>query len=182
MNVLFVCTGNICRSPMAAQMFTQLLADQKPSLGIHSASAGTMALEGYPIDPKAAVAMTKLGFAHLTHKATQLTPEIVASANLILTSTVEQRAQVVEQLVRANRYTFTLKEFGHLAEYEKSTRQPGQGLKIDQLLADTISLRGFASLDEDQDLADPYQRDQARFDSAAEQTQSALNQVMAWLP
>ena len=182
MKILFVCTGNICRSPMAEQMLFQLLEQHNPELEIQVSSAGTMALDGYPMDPKAAIAITKLGFAHLRHKATQLTHQLVAEANLVLTSTVEQRAQVVELLVKANRYTFTLKEFGHLAEFEQSERDQTKNLSLEQQLADTISLRGFATLDEDQDLADPYQRDQTKFDIAAAQTLTALQQVVSWLP
>lgn len=163
-------------------MFRQLLERHSPELDIQVTSGGTSALEGYPLDPKAGVAITKLGFAHLTHKATQLTPQLVAEANLVLTSTVEQRAQVVELLVKANRYTFTLKEFGHLAEFEQSQRDQSQNPTLEQVLTDTISLRGFASLDEDQDIADPYQRDQSTFDSAAIQTLTALQQVVSWLP
>ena len=163
-------------------MFTQLLEQHNPELEIQVSSAGTMALDGYPMDPKAGNAVTKLGFAHLTHRARQLTPQLVQEADLVLTSTVEQRAQVVELLVKANRYTFTLKEFGHLAEFEQTNRDQMRDFNLDQLLAETISLRGFASLDEDQDLADPYQKDQAKFDAAAEQTLNALKQVVLWLP
>jgi protein-tyrosine phosphatase len=181
MKILFVCTGNICRSPMAAQMLLQMLETAAPKAEVLVSSAGTGALEGHPLDPKAGLALNHLGFAHLTHKATQLTQELVANANLILTSTLEQRGQVVELLVKANRYTFTLKEFGHLAEYELANRSAEAEIDLPTRLAETISLRGFASLDEDQEIADPYRKDQVHFDAAAQQTQFALKQVVAWL-
>ena len=181
MKILFVCTGNICRSPMAAQMLTQMLATVPAQDKVEVASAGSGALESFPLDPKAGTALVRLGFAQLTHRATQLTADLVANADLILASTVEQRGQVVELLVRANRYTFTLKEFGHLAEYELANRSTDSETDLASRLAETISLRGFASLDEDQDIGDPYKKDQAAFDKAAVQTQAALRMVTEWL-
>ena len=181
MRILFVCTGNICRSPMAAQMLIQMLAQTPLKDKVQVMSAGVGALEGFPIDPKAGAALVHLGYAQLTHKAAQITPQDIAAADLVLTSTVEQRGGVVELLVRANRYTFTLKEFGHLAEYELANRSTDSETDLASRLAETISLRGFASLDEDQDIDDPYKKDQAAFDKAAVQTQAALRMVAEWL-
>ena len=49
MNVLFVCTGNICRSPMAAAIARDLL-DRAGRTDVQVASAGTFALEGHAHD------------------------------------------------------------------------------------------------------------------------------------
>src|SRR4051795_5389163 len=55
--VLFVCTGNICRSPIAER----LLAARLPDPSIRAASAGTRAMVGYGIDQTAAHVLRRLG-------------------------------------------------------------------------------------------------------------------------
>jgi protein-tyrosine-phosphatase len=105
----------------------------------------------------------------------------VESANLVLTSTQAQRAEVVEVLVRANRYTFALKEFAHLAEYELSQRETAQSQNLTDRLVETLGLRGYATLDLDQDIADPYRKADVAFDKASIETQNSLKQLVKWL-
>ena len=181
MKILFVCTGNICRSPMAAQMLEQMLEREGVAQAFDIDSAGTGALEGFPLDSQAKAALERMGFEGRAHSAKQLTRELIESANLVLTSTQEQRAEVVELLVRANRFSFTLKEFGHLAEYELGQRIQSSSPALAELLADTISLRGYASLDLQQDIADPYRKEDALFDLASSETHTSLKKLVAWL-
>jgi protein-tyrosine phosphatase len=73
MKILFVCTGNICRSPMAAQMLEQMLEQDGLSHLVEIDSAGTGALDGFPLEPQVKVAMERLGFEGRAHSAKQLT-------------------------------------------------------------------------------------------------------------
>ncbi|MFP6557990.1 low molecular weight protein-tyrosine-phosphatase [Paraburkholderia sp. B3] len=87
-NVLVVCEGNICRSPLAAAMLAQSL----PGVGI--SSAGTHALVGEGADPLMVELARDRGVRLEGHVATSLTDELVREADLILTMTRVQREQI----------------------------------------------------------------------------------------
>ncbi len=83
MRVLFVCTGNICRSPMAEAMARRLL-DEWGRSDIEVASAGTAAAVGSPASEGAYLVGMEKGLDLSQHAASQITPEIVAGADLVL--------------------------------------------------------------------------------------------------
>jgi protein-tyrosine phosphatase len=110
--VLTVCTGNVCRSPMAEIMLRHCLS----GVGAAIASAGTGALVGQPMTPEARSILEGLGLAdEPPHVARALTPQLVRSAHLILGLTREHRRKVVELDPSATRRAFTLREFGYVA-------------------------------------------------------------------
>lgn len=83
MKLLFVCTGNTCRSPMAAAIARKLAAER----GLHDvtvASAGTGALDGAPASDGALLVGMEAGVDLAPHRARALTREVVADADLIL--------------------------------------------------------------------------------------------------
>ncbi|WP_104195976.1 low molecular weight phosphatase family protein [Cryobacterium sp. M15] len=110
--ILMVCTGNICRSPLAEQ----LLREDLRTAGIDAVitSAGTRAMTGSDMTPEAAALSSQYGASHTRHVARQLTEELIADADLVLTATREHRRQVVSMLPKATRYTFTLNQFARL--------------------------------------------------------------------
>jgi protein-tyrosine phosphatase len=110
--ILMVCTGNICRSPLAEQ----LLREDLRTAGIDAVitSAGTRAMTGSDMTPEAAALSSQYGASHTGHVARQLTEELIADADLVLTATREHRRQVVSMLPKATRYTFTLNQFARL--------------------------------------------------------------------
>ena len=57
-DVLFVCTGNICRSPMAERLFLARVPHTAP---VRAASAGTNGLTGYAMDAPSALVLRELG-------------------------------------------------------------------------------------------------------------------------
>jgi protein-tyrosine-phosphatase len=81
--VIVVCTGNICRSPMAAGLLAHHLSDDLGS-AIEVASAGTNALQGYPAQDHAIEIMARIGVDISGHRARQLTRELARSADMIL--------------------------------------------------------------------------------------------------
>ena len=87
-NVLVVCEGNICRSPLACAM----LAHALPGIGF--SSAGTHALVGEGADPTIAQLALERGVPLEGHVASPLTDERVRSADLIITMTKSQREQI----------------------------------------------------------------------------------------
>jgi protein-tyrosine phosphatase len=83
MVILCVCTGNICRSPMAEGLLTHMLAARALG-GIRVHSAGTYALDGRPAEPHAVTAARELGANIAGHTARSLDPAMVAQADLML--------------------------------------------------------------------------------------------------
>jgi protein-tyrosine-phosphatase len=94
-NVLFVCTGNICRSPLAAALLDRALK----SRGLNEVtvtSAGTGAWDGAPASEGAYLVALETGLDLSSHRARLLTRELVEQADLILTMARHHRARVDE--------------------------------------------------------------------------------------
>ncbi len=83
MEILVVCTGNICRSPMAEGLLRHRLAG-RALRDIQIRSAGTHALDGRPAEPHAVAALREWGVHIEGHTARSLDREMVARADLIL--------------------------------------------------------------------------------------------------
>ena len=85
-NVLFVCTGNTCRSPMAAAIFNKMVKDRGIS-GVRASSAGTHAERGMGPTPQAIAAARNRGLDIRRHRSRPLTHTLAADADLVLTMT-----------------------------------------------------------------------------------------------
>jgi protein-tyrosine phosphatase len=109
-NVLIICIGNICRSPIAEAMLAHKLADQAD---MHITSAGLAALVGQPVDSHAVKLIEGLDVS--AHKARQLTAAMVADADLILTTDQTQTDMVVKMLPNARAKTFTLGKWDNMS-------------------------------------------------------------------
>src|SRR5699024_8100987 len=90
MNILFVCTGNTCRSPMAAA----LLKDKMPNINVQS--AGIFASVGNRAN-KNAIKVLQERNIDFTHKAQQVTEELLQWANLVLTMTIQHKQSLIIQ-------------------------------------------------------------------------------------
>lgn len=93
-NVLLVCTGNICRSPLAASLLERALRER--GLEVTVASAGTGAWDGAPASEGAYLVGLERGLDLSGHRARLLTRELVEKADLILTMARHHRARVDE--------------------------------------------------------------------------------------
>lgn len=85
MEILLVCSGNTCRSPLAAAMLTARLAAEPRLAGLRVASAGTSAWDGAPASEGSYLVALERGLDLSAHRAAMLTPERVERADLILT-------------------------------------------------------------------------------------------------
>lgn len=103
LRVLFVCEGNVCRSP-AAQI---LLASALPGV-VRASSAGLTARVGEPVAEGTARLLRGRGLDPGGHHARSLTDAMLAEADLVVTMTRAQRSSVVSRVPSALRRTWTL--------------------------------------------------------------------------
>lgn len=80
--VLFVCTANVCRSPMAEAIFNALAEDE--GLAICAESAGVAALKGEEIAPNASIVLGEAGIYPGEHHARQVSRAMLEEADLVL--------------------------------------------------------------------------------------------------
>jgi protein-tyrosine phosphatase len=95
--VLFVCMGNICRSPTAEGVLRKLLADRAPELDVEVDSAGTHAYHvGDPPDPRAQRAALRRGFDLSAQRARRVTERDFAHFELVLAMDEQNKAALLE--------------------------------------------------------------------------------------
>ena len=90
--VLFVCTANICRSPMAEAIFNALAEDG--DLPFRAESAGTAAREGRGMAPNAVAALEEVGIYAKPHSARQVSEAMIEGSEVVLTMSTKHTATV----------------------------------------------------------------------------------------
>ncbi len=96
MHILFVCTGNTCRSPLAAVLLQHALEARGVAGQVTVASAGTGAWDGAPASEGAYLVGIEQGVDLSSHRARLLTRELVSSADLILVMSRHHAVRVAE--------------------------------------------------------------------------------------
>jgi protein-tyrosine-phosphatase len=94
--ILFVCTGNTCRSPMAGMMLKHMLAKQNIT-GIEIFSRGTTAWPGTSLSPGARETLEAIGITTIPHEAKRLEKRDLERADLVLVMT-EAHQQWIESV------------------------------------------------------------------------------------
>ncbi|MCK5845276.1 MAG: hypothetical protein KAG97_11255, partial [Victivallales bacterium] len=93
MRVLFICTGNTCRSPMAAGYFEHLV-DHNAMDDVEVLSAGTFAGDGEPPSLQSIQSIGKLGIDISKHKSMRLTNELLDTVDIIIAMTSSHKASI----------------------------------------------------------------------------------------
>ncbi|MCU1442752.1 MAG: low molecular weight phosphatase family protein [Cryobacterium sp.] len=192
--ILVVCTGNICRSPLAEQ----LLAARLGASGISAtvASAGTRALVGYPMTAEAAALSVRYGGDPSAHAARQLTAEHVEDADLILAATRYHRGEVVTLSPKSSRSAFTLRQFARLVEpineappaggsdFESQPEASTQRAIFRRFVDHVAANRGVTSTvlrPTDDDMQDPYRRSRRVYERVGREIDAAVAIVVTAL-
>ncbi|GMA50917.1 protein-tyrosine-phosphatase [Alicyclobacillus contaminans] len=109
MHLLFVCTGNTCRSPMAAFLAQREVSERGLDWVIQS--AGLYAMPGQPLSSLAADALTRRGVPLQAHQAQPVTAELVAWADAILVMTAAHEWDLLRRFPEAAGKTARLGRF-----------------------------------------------------------------------
>ena len=110
--IVFVCTANTCRSPMAAGLFRHALAAQpEPLRSLTVNSAGVSVFETQPANPNSVRALSKVGIDLSDHRSRPLTSDMATNALAFFTMTESHLAMLSLQLDPVPANAFLMRQF-----------------------------------------------------------------------
>lgn len=132
--ILFVCTGNTCRSPMAQAIAQKYVNEQEPQgITTRISSAGVAAGDGYPATDEAVQVLSVMGIELSGHRSTPLTLGMIDHAEIIYTMTPSHAQAVMTMAPNSVHKVFVLDE-------HQGVPDPiGQGIEVYQHTADRLS-------------------------------------------
>ncbi|HIW46631.1 MAG TPA: low molecular weight phosphatase family protein [Candidatus Yaniella excrementigallinarum] len=180
-HILTVCTGNLCRSPLAAGLFNTGLDPAR----FTSTSVGTFALVGDTMPEQAQMVAVRMGYMTAAdHRATALTKAAVSQADLILGMELNHRRAAAQLQPTAVRRAFTLLEFAHivghiqdaqLAGIRNGNDNPAVGAaQIVMRMRGVVPRLGAERLYE---VEDPYGRSTQVYERSFKQVQQAVSDI-----
>lgn len=186
-SILTVCSGNICRSPLAEQLLRAGLADVPD---VRVSSAGTVGMIGSPMDRQSAELAARFGVTDADrHVARELNAQHVGDAQLVFAMSREHRRAVVEFEPRAARRTFTIREFARItAEITDDDLAPVAALplsdttaRLNAAIGVVAAMRGMvgpAASPDDDDVIDPYRRTADVYEQTGRELQPAVDAAL----
>jgi protein-tyrosine phosphatase len=173
--LLFVCTGNLCRSPMAATVARNVLAGKAEAVDVISAG---LLRPGQPATDEAVKVMGRRGLDLSTHRSRRVGDALVPAPDLIVGMAREHARAVVDVIPGLFPRTFTLKDFVARA-LSVGPRRAGETLDI--YLARVGTDRGFGALvgsSSADDVADPIGCDLRTYERCAAEIEAAVTSLI----
>ncbi len=153
-SILIVCTGNICRSPLAEGFLRARLEERLGPEAPAVTSSGTIGWEGSPAMPESVEVAAERGVDIGAHEARRLEPEQVAAVDVVIGMCAEHRDAAGIATGEAGRKVFTLKELVRVLE-ELPPATPGTDLAGRISSASDLRRDGFHGNATDEDVVDP---------------------------
>ena len=122
-NILFVCIGNICRSPFAQGLFTKLM-HQEGHKGFHAKSAGLFALPGNSVTFLAKKVAADHGVDLAGHQAKPLSQKLVDWSGLILVMEKSHKDDLLADFPEAADKTFLIRRFARFGSQKRGIADP----------------------------------------------------------
>jgi protein-tyrosine-phosphatase len=135
--VMFVCTGNICRSPMAEYMFRNQIKNSHPAWQV--CSAGVMAGRGAPASRFGVKALRELAIEMKPHRSQPVTDELVEKSNLIVVMAAGHRDVLLERYPAADNKIRLLKSFDPASDGGDVFDPIGMSLDVYRHIRDEIA-------------------------------------------
>lgn len=185
--ILSVCTGNVCRSPIAELFLARELAGF-PDVRVASAGVGALAGQGVP-EPAQRLARSHQIDAS-THVARQIDESTIRESDLVLAMARDHRRAIVQMVPAATRRIFTLRELARITEVaEPSLAQAvGDAETVEEALRSAVrlaaTLRGTLPPPADQDefdVVDPYRRSDDIYEASFDALVPAAERVARYL-
>jgi len=137
-SVLFVCTGNTCRSPMAEGILKKIL-EEKNQISVFVRSAGMMAIDGIPATTGAILTMAEMGIDISFHKSTKVRTGLLRESDLILVMERYHRDTILHLDPTVQRKVKLLKEYINSSPIDMDIQDPlGSSLEVYRICAQEI--------------------------------------------
>ncbi|PWM30771.1 MAG: protein tyrosine phosphatase [Verrucomicrobia bacterium] len=141
--VIFLCTGNICRSPMAEALFKHAAAAlpaDSPVRSLTAMSAGTSAIEGLPISPNSERALESVGVRLPKHASKQLTAEMLGGCFALFAMEQSHLQLAKLQFGKLPERSFAMLEFVKDSPKRDIADPYGYGIDVYERTRDEIAL------------------------------------------
>lgn len=139
LKILFVCTGNTCRSPMAEALFNNAVLHSRLPYRVVSSSSGLHAVRGDRVSPEVLSLLSQEGLDLSEHSARQLNQTLVEDSDLILVMAGTHKHELCSIFPDAVNKTYLLKEFAGEDHAPGDITDPlGQGLEKYQQVLEEI--------------------------------------------
>lgn len=129
MNVMFICTGNICRSAMAHHMFEKITKQYNKDIKVFS--CGTYAQNGDVPTDEAIEVMQKYEVDLRPHRATNIENSNIYDMDLILCATMDHKKMVNQMYPELKDKVYTMKEYAKYPKFNLNISDPwGYGIDV----------------------------------------------------